>query len=387
MSDRTPYLNNRLQGYSSTIFAQMSALALATGSINLGQGFPDTDGPESIKQAAIRAIEAGFNQYPPGPGIASLRGAIAVHQQRFYGLEFDPGAEILVTAGATEAIAASLLSLCEDGDEVVMFEPYYDSYAACTAMAGAQRRVVQLRAPDWSFEPEALERAITDRTKLILLNTPHNPTGKVFSRDELQWIAELCVRHDLLAVTDEVYEHLVFESPHISLATLPGMADRTITISSAAKTFSFTGWKVGWACARPELIAAVRTAKQYLTFVNGAPFQHAIAEGLNENDDYLVEAARILRGKRDFLSEGLKAAGFTVFASPGTFFLTTDISALSDDDGYRFCLELPARCGLVAIPSSVFYDDKDAGRRYVRWMYSKRQDVLDDAVERLFKLR
>jgi N-succinyldiaminopimelate aminotransferase len=387
MSDRTPYLNNRLQGYSSTIFAQMSALALATGSINLGQGFPDTDGPESIKQAAIRAIEAGFNQYPPGPGIASLRGAIAVHQQRFYGLEFDPDAEILVTAGATEAIAASLLSLCEDGDEVVMFEPYYDSYAACTAMAGAQRRVVQLRAPDWSFEPDALERAITDRTKLILLNTPHNPTGKVFSRDELQWIAELCVRHDLLAVTDEVYEHLVFESPHISLATLPGMADRTITISSAAKTFSFTGWKVGWACARPELIAAVRTAKQYLTFVNGAPFQHAIAEGLNENDDYLVEAARILRGKRDFLSEGLKAAGFTVFASPGTFFLTTDISALSDDDGYQFCLELPARCGLVAIPSSVFYDDKDAGRRYVRWMYSKRQDVLDDAVERLSKLR
>jgi N-succinyldiaminopimelate aminotransferase len=387
MSDRTPYLNNRLQGYSSTIFAQMSALALATGSINLGQGFPDTDGPESIKQAAIRAIEAGFNQYPPGPGIASLRGAIAVHQQRFYGLEFDPDAEILVTAGATEAIAASLLSLCEDGDEVVMFEPYYDSYAACTAMAGAQRRVVQLRAPDWSFEPEALERAITDRTKLILLNTPHNPTGKVFSRDELQWIAELCVRHDLLAVTDEVYEHLVFESPHISLATLPGMADRTITISSAAKTFSFTGWKVGWACARPELIAAVRTAKQYLTFVNGAPFQHAIAEGLNENDDYLVEAARILRGKRDFLSEGLKAAGFTVFASPGTFFLTTDISALSDDDGYQFCLELPARCGLVAIPSSVFYDDKDAGRRYVRWMYSKRQDVLDDAVKRLSKLR
>jgi N-succinyldiaminopimelate aminotransferase len=387
MSDRTPYLNNRLQGYSSTIFAQMSALALATGSINLGQGFPDTDGPESIKQAAIRAIEAGFNQYPPGPGIASLRGAIAVHQQRFYGLEFDPDAEILVTAGATEAIAASLLSLCEDGDEVVMFEPYYDSYAACTAMAGAQRRVVRLRAPDWSFDPEALERAITDRTKLILLNTPHNPTGKVFSRDELQWIAELCVRHDLLAVTDEVYEHLVFESPHISLATLPGMADRTITISSAAKTFSFTGWKVGWACARPELIAAVRTAKQYLTFVNGAPFQHAIAEGLNENDDYLVEAARILRGKRDFLSEGLKAAGFTVFASPGTFFLTTDISALSDDDGYQFCLELPARCGLVAIPSSVFYDDKDAGRRYVRWMYSKRQDVLDDAVERLSKLR
>jgi N-succinyldiaminopimelate aminotransferase len=387
MSGRIPYLNARLQGYTSTIFSEMSALALATESINLGQGFPDVDGPDSIKRAAINAIEAGHNQYPPLNGISELRSAIASHQRRYYGLEFDPANEILVTAGATEAIAACLLSLCEGGDEVVMFEPYYDSYAACTAMAGAQRRVVQLRAPDWSFEPEALESAITDRTRLILVNTPHNPTGKVFSLAELQLIADVARRHDLLVITDEVYEHLVYESPHLSLASLPGMAERTITISSAAKTFSVTGWKVGWACARPELIAAIRSAKQFLTYVNAAPFQHAIAQGLDESDDYLVEAGQVLRRKRDFLASGLEEAGFRVFPSHGTFFLTTDITPLTDEDGYAFCLELPKRCGLVAIPSSVFYDDKDAGRHLVRWMFSKRSEVLEDAVERLGQLR
>jgi N-succinyldiaminopimelate aminotransferase len=387
MSGRIPYLNARLQGYTSTIFTEMSALAVDTGSINLGQGFPDVDGPDAIKRAAMRAIEAGYNQYPPLSGISQLRSAIASHQQRYYGLEFDPETDILVTAGATEAIAACLLSLCESGDEVVMFEPYYDSYAACTAMAGAQRRVVQLRAPDWSFEPEALERAISDRTRLILLNTPHNPTGKVFSLAELQVVASVAQRHDLIVVTDEVYEHLVYESPHISLASLPGMAERTITLSSAAKTFSVTGWKVGWACARPELIAAIRAAKQFLTFVNGAPFQHAIAEGLDESDDYLVDAAELLRQKRDFLAVGLKEAGFEVFPSHGTFFLTTDITPVTDEDGYAFCLALPKRCGLVAIPSSVFYDDKDAGRHFVRWMFSKRSEVLDDAVARLSRLR
>jgi N-succinyldiaminopimelate aminotransferase len=387
MSARLPYLNARLQGYTTTIFSEMSALAVATGSINLGQGFPDVDGPDVIKQAAIRAIESGHNQYPPLNGIGELRSAIAWHQKRYNGLDFAPDTDILVTAGATEAIAACLLSLCETGDEVVMFEPYYDAYAACTAMAGAQRRVVQLRAPDWSFEPEALENAISDRTRLILVNTPHNPTGKVFSRAELEVIADASRRHDLIVVTDEVYEHLVYEPPHVSLGTLPGMAERTITISSAAKTFSVTGWKVGWACARHELIAAVRTAKQFLTFVNAAPFQHAIAEGLTESQDYLVEAADVLRQKRDFLAAGLGSAGFRVFPSHGTFFLTTDITPLSDEDGYTFCRELPKRCGVVAIPSSVFYDDKDAGRHLVRWMFSKRREVLEEAVERLGRLR
>jgi N-succinyldiaminopimelate aminotransferase len=386
MSGRIPYLNARLQGYTSTIFSEMSALALATGSINLGQGFPDTDGPDSVKRAAIRAIEEGHNQYPPGIGIEPLRRAIAAHQQRFYGLSFDPDSEVLVTAGATEAIAACLLSLCESGDEVVMFEPFYDSYAACTAMAGAERRVVPLRAPDWTFDPETLERAITSRTRLILLNTPHNPTGKVFSRSELETIADVCRRHDLIAVADEVYEHLVFESTHVPLATLPGMAKRTITISSAAKTFSFTGWKVGWACARPELIAAIRTAKQFLTYVNAGPFQYAIAEGLNDGDEYVLAAAKELQEKRDFLRAGLDAAGFRTFETRGTFFLTTDIRPLSKEDSYEFCLSLPERCGLVAIPSSVFYDDRDAGRSLVRWMFSKRRDVLEEAVERLGKL-
>jgi N-succinyldiaminopimelate aminotransferase len=387
MRGRAPYLNARLQGYTSTIFSEMSALAAATGSLNLGQGFPDVDGPDAIKQAAIRAIEAGYNQYPPLNGIDELRSAIASHQKRYNGLDFAPDTDILVTAGATEAIAASLLSLCEVGDEVVMFEPFYDCYAACTAMAGAQRRLVQLRAPDWSFDPEALENAITDRTRLILVNTPHNPTGKVFGRAELEAIAEASQRHDLIVVTDEVYEHLVYESAHVSLATLPGMAERTITISSAAKTFSVTGWKVGWACARPELIAAIRTAKQFLTFVNAAPFQHAIAEGLDVSDGYLVEYVRILRQKRDLLATGLGAAGFRVIPSHGTFFLTTDITPLSDEDGYTFCLKLPERCGVVAIPSSVFYDDKDAGRPFVRWMFSRRREVLEEAVERLGRLR
>ncbi len=387
MTPRTPYVNSRLRGFTGTIFAEMSALADATGSINLGQGYPDVDGPDLIKRAAIRAIERGDNQYPPGGGIYALRTAIASHQRRFYGLDFDPATEVLVTAGATEAIAATLLGLCEPGDEVVMFEPFYDAYAACTAMAGAERRVVPLRAPEWSFDPVALESAVSDRTRIILVNTPHNPTGKVFSRYELEAIADVCRRHDLIAVTDEVYEHLVFESAHVALASLPGMAERTITISSAAKTFSFTGWKIGWVCAPAELTAAVRAAKQFLTYVNGAPFQPAIAEGLDACDEYLLEAARVLRDKRDFLASGLDAAGFGVLESAGTFFLTPDISGLTDEDPYAFCRALPERCGLVAIPSSVFYDDKDAGAHFVRWMFSKRHDVLEEAVRRLDRLQ
>ncbi len=386
MSHHVPYLNSRMQNHAGTIFAEMSALAAATGSINLGQGFPDVDGPDLIKRAAVWAIENGHNQYPPGNGIAELRSAIAAHQKRFYGLDLDPDSEVLVTAGATEAIAACLLGLCEIGDEVVMFEPFYDAYAACAAMAGTQRRVVALRAPDWSFEAAALEDAISDRTRLILVNTPHNPTGKVFSFAELEMIADVCQRHDVIAVTDEVYEHLVYESHHIPLASLPGMAERTVTISSAAKTFSFTGWKIGWVCSTPELVTAVRAAKQYLTYVNGAPFQYAIAGGLNECDGYLVEAARVLREKRDFLAEGLGAVGFRVLDSRGTFFLTTDISALTDEDPYDFCRALPRRCGLVAIPSTVFYDDKIAGRHFVRWMFSKRREVLEQAVQRLTRL-
>jgi N-succinyldiaminopimelate aminotransferase len=383
VTDADRYLTSRLRGFGATIFAEMSALAERTAAINLGQGFPDTDGPSEIAEAAIAAIRAGHNQYPPGIGIPDLRAAIAEHQQRFYGLTFDPDTEILVTTGATEAIAAALLALCDDGDEVVIFEPYYDSYAACIAMAGAQRRVVTLEAPDYAFDPDALRAAITDRTRLVLLNSPNNPTGKVFSRDELELVATLCVEHDLLAVTDEVYEHLVFEGEHIPLASLPGMHDRTVTISSAGKTFSFTGWKIGWVCGSPGLVAAVRMVKQYLTYATGAPFQHAIAGALLLDDGYYTAFRDDLRIKRDLLCSGLRDAGFGVFEPAGTYFVTTDIRPLGEDDGAAFCRSLPERCGVVAVPNVVFYDDVDAGRSLVRFAFCKRLEVLDAAVTRL----
>jgi N-succinyldiaminopimelate aminotransferase len=380
------YLASRLRGFGTTIFAEMSALAVETGAINLGQGFPDTDGPAEVTEAAVAAIRSGRDQYPPGPGIPELRAAIAEHQHHWYDLAYDPADEVLVTAGATEAIAAALLALCESGDEVVTFEPYYDSYAACIAMAGAQRRVVQLRAPDWSFDPDELATAITPRTRLVLLNSPHNPTGKVFTRDELDAVARLCVEHDLLAVTDEVYEHLVFEGEHLPLATFPGMRDRTVTISSGGKTFSCTGWKIGWVCALPALVDAVRTAKQFLTYVNGGPFQYAIAVGLALPDDVLQRTAAELGEKRDRLSRGLADAGLTVLKSAGTYFVSVDIQSLGERDGLEFCRRLPERCGVVAVPSVVFYDDKAAGGPLVRFACCKRLDVIDDAVTRLKRL-
>ncbi|MBM3671017.1 MAG: pyridoxal phosphate-dependent aminotransferase [Actinobacteria bacterium] len=383
MADGDRYLTSRLRGFGETIFAEMSALAERTGAINLGQGFPDTDGPIEVAEAAIAAIRAGHNQYPPGLGIASLREAIAAHQQRFYDLTFDPDLEVLVTTGATEAIAATLLALCDDGDEVVTFEPYYDSYAACIAMAGATRRVVTLRPPDYGFDAEALRAAVSDKTRLLLLNSPHNPTGKVFDRDELALIAALCVEHDVIAVTDEVYEHLVFDGEHVPLASYPGMRDRTVTISSAGKTFSFTGWKIGWVCASPVLTGAVRMVKQYLTYATGAPFQHAVAAGLLLSDDYYSAFAEDLRNKRDVLCAGLREVGFEVYEPAGTYFVTTDIRPFGEDDGAAFCRSLPERCGVVAVPNVVFYDDADAGRSLVRFAFCKRLEVLDEAVSRL----
>jgi N-succinyldiaminopimelate aminotransferase len=379
-------LASRLQGFGTTIFAEMSALAAATGSINLGQGFPDTDGPAEVAEAAIEAIRAGHNQYPPGDGIPALRRAVADHQRRFYGLDHDPDGEVLVTAGATEALASAVLSLCEPGDEVVMFEPYYDAYAAGVAMAGARRRVVTLHPPDYAFDAESLAAAITPRTRLLLLNTPHNPTGKVFAADELAAIAQACIDNDVVAVTDEVYEHLTFDARHRPLATLPGMAERTVTISSAGKTFSFTGWKVGWACGPRQLITALRTAKQYLTFVNGAPFQHAIALGLRFPDERFAELSDELRGKRDLLCAGLERAGFEVFRPAATYFVTADIGPLGEKDGMAFCRALPERCGVVAVPNVVFYDDAEAGRRLVRFAFCKRREVIEEAVERLQRL-
>ena len=382
-----PLLNRRLADMGTTIFAEMSALATATGSINLGQGFPDTDGPEEIREAAVRALREGKgNQYPPGPGIPELRTAIAEHQQRFRGLSYDPDTEVLVTAGATEAIAAALLALLEPGDEVIAFEPFYDSYAACIAMAGAARVPLTLRAPTFRPDLDELRALITPRTRLLLINTPHNPTGLVLNPDELRVIAELAVEHDLLVVTDEVYEHLVFNGTHHPIAALPGMRERTVSISSAGKTFSFTGWKVGWVTGAPQLVSAVRTAKQYLTYVSAGPFQYAVAEALRLPDSYFAGFRADLARKRDLLADGLTEAGFGVFRPEGTYFITTDITPLGEKDGIEFCRTLPERCGVVAIPNAVFYDDTDAGRSLVRFTFCKRDDVLQEAVARLRQL-
>ncbi|MFD9129804.1 pyridoxal phosphate-dependent aminotransferase [Kitasatospora sp. NPDC059571] len=382
-----PLLNRRLAGMGTTIFAEMSALATATGSINLGQGFPDTDGPREVAEAAARAVLDGHgNQYPPGPGIPELRTAIAEHQQRFYGLDHDPDHEVLVTAGATEAIAAALLALLEPGDEVIAFEPFYDSYAACIAMAGAVRVPLTLRAPSFRPDLERLRSLITPRTRLLLINTPHNPTGLVLTPDELAVIAELAVEHDLLVVTDEVYEHLVFSGGHHPIAALPGMRERTVSISSAGKTFSFTGWKVGWVTAAPELVSAVRTAKQYLTYVSAGPFQYAVAEALRLPDAYFDTLRADLARKRDLLADGLAEAGFQVFRPEGTYFITADITPLGEKDGPEFCRSLPERCGVVAIPNAVFYDDAEAGRSLVRFTFCKKDEVLREAVQRLRRL-
>jgi N-succinyldiaminopimelate aminotransferase len=382
-----PLLNRRLQGLGTTIFAEMSARALATGSINLGQGFPDRDGPPEIARAAADAILNGRgNQYPPGPGVTELRQAISAHAQRFYNLAFDAAEEILVTTGATEAVAAAILALVEPGDEVIAFEPYYDSYVANIAMAGGVRVPVTLRPPDFRPDLDELARAITDRTRLILLNTPHNPTGTVFTRDELAAIAALAVEHDLLVVTDEVYEHLVFDGAHVPIVQLPGMRERTVTISSAGKTFSFTGWKIGWVQATPELVSAVKTAKQFLTFVSGGPFQYAIAEALMLPDEYFAALRDELKAQRDLFIAGLARLGFGVRPPQGTYFVTADISGLTDLDGTEFCRLLPGRAGVVAIPAAIFYDDKAAARTQVRFAFCKRPEVLTEALARLSRV-
>ncbi|MFB9541923.1 MULTISPECIES: pyridoxal phosphate-dependent aminotransferase [Streptomyces] len=388
-SSARPLLNRRLAEFGTTIFAEMSALALSTGAINLGQGFPDTDGPEEVREAAVRALRDGRgNQYPPGPGVPELRTAVAAHQLRRYGLSYDPDTEVLVTAGATEAIAASLLALVEPGDEVIAFEPYYDSYAACIAMAGGRRVPVTLRAHEdegrFRLDLDELRDAVTDRTRLLLINTPHNPTGTVLTREELAAIAELAVERDLLVVTDEVYEHLVFDgAEHVPLATFPGMRERTVTISSSGKTFSFTGWKVGWVTAAPELVTAVRSAKQYLTYVSAGPFQYAVAEALALPESYFTAFRDDMLVKRNLLAAGLEEAGFRVFRPSGTYFVTTDIRPLGQTDGFAFCRALPERAGVVAIPNAVFYDHREEGAPFVRFAFCKRTGVLEEAVRRL----
>ncbi|MEV6411108.1 pyridoxal phosphate-dependent aminotransferase [Kribbella sp. NPDC051718] len=377
----------RLQGLGTTIFAEMSALAVRTGSVNLGQGFPDTDGPDSLLEDAVAAIRGGANQYPPGRGIPALRQAIVEHQERFYGLTYDPDTQVLVTTGATEAIAAALLAYVEPGDEVIALEPYYDSYAACIAMAGGRRVPVTLRAPDFRLDLDELRAAVTPRTKVLLINSPHNPTGTVLDDTELRGIASIAVEHDLVVITDEVYEHLIFDGlQHRPLTAYDGMADRTISIGSAGKTFSVTGWKIGWVTGAPAVVTAVNTAKQFLTYVSGAPFQPAVAGALALGNDYFDTLRSTMQAKRDLLCDGLQSLGFGVHRPQGTYFVTTDIRPLGHTDGIEFCRMLPERVGVVAIPTQVFYDNTEAGRPLVRWAFCKKPEVLEEALSRLTKL-
>ena len=385
-SARQPHLTARLQGFGTTIFTEMTRLAIQFGAVNLGQGFPNFDGPDFIKEAAIAAIRAGANQYSRMSGLPELNRAIAAHQQRFYDLTYDPDSEVTVYSGATEAICATLQALCDTGDEVVLFEPFYDSYRASVTMAGAVPKVVTLHAPDFAYRPEELEAVITPKTRAILLNSPHNPTGKVFTRSELEHIAGLCQRFDLIAITDEVYEHLVYEGSHVPLATLPGMRERTVLISSSGKTFSFTGWKVGHTCAPPALSAAIRCAHQFVTFCTATPFQHALARAFVADDAFFTGLVAEYRARRDRLCQGLRELGFGVLAPAGAYFVMTDIRPLGYADDVEFCRMLPEQVGVAAIPPSSFYERPANGRHLVRWAFCKTDDVLDEGLRRLQKL-
>lgn len=386
---REPALVPRLRPFSSTVFAEMTALAVRHDAVNLGQGFPDTDGPAGMLETAKNSLFGGDNQYPPGPGRPELRAAISRHRQR-YGASYDPDTEILVTAGATEAIAATLIALTEAGDEVIVVEPYYDSYAAAVAMAGARRRVIGLVETEngqLELDLDALRDAIRPNTRAVLLNSPHNPTGTVFSRAQLEEVARLCVEHDLIAVTDEVYEHLVFDgAEHLPLASLPGMRERTVAISSAGKTFNCTGWKIGWICSTPELVAAVKAAKQFITFVSGGPLQPAVAYALDNELEWVENLRVSLQEKRDRLSAGLADAGFAVRPSAGTYFVTADVRPLGFEDAAELAWTLPERAGVAAVPVKVFTDHPDEWKHLLRFAFCKRNEVIDEAVERLRKL-
>jgi N-succinyldiaminopimelate aminotransferase len=376
-------LASRLHGIAPTIFSEMSALAARTQSVNLGQGFPDADGPPEVIARAVAALQGGLNQYAPGPGVPALRQAVARHQLRHYGIELDPDAEVVVTTGCTEGIAAALLGLVNPGDEVVVVEPYYDSYPAMIQMAGGVRRPVTLRGPDFRLDVDELRAAVTARTRFLLLNSPHNPTGTVLTSEELQTVADVAVEHDLVVITDEVYEHLVYDDHvHVPLATLPGMFGRTLTLSSAGKSYSFTGWKVGWATGPAHLVGALLSAKQWLTFTSGSPLQPAVAFALDEEPDFPQQLAGRLQEKRDLLCTGLARLGLDVRVPEGTYFATTDISGLGWRDGLSFCLALPERAGVVAIPTQGFYDS-DAGRHLVRWAFCKEPEVIEEGLRRL----
>ena len=387
---RNPHLAARLQGFGTTIFSEMTALAAQHDAVNLGQGFPDHDPPLEVIDAAHAALEAGHHQYAPGPGVPVLRQAIASHQQRFHGLSYDPETEVTVTFGATEAIAATVLALAEVGDEVVVLEPAYDSYTAVIAMAGAVERRVGLTPPPpddpdvgWRLDADRFAAAVGPRTRAVLINSPHNPTGSLLTEAELSAIAQVCVDHDLVAITDEVYEHLVYDGRHLPLAGFPGMRERTVTISSAGKTFSATGWKIGWACAPPSLTAAVRTTKQFLSFAGGTPLQHAVAHALHLPDEVFEDLATTLCRRRDLLRDGLRSVGFPVIPSAATYFLVADATVLGQGSAEEVCRWAPAAIGVAAVPVSAFVRDRPDVAHLVRFAFCKQEDVLAEAVRRL----
>jgi N-succinyldiaminopimelate aminotransferase len=381
-----PALTRRLSGFGTSIFAEMTALARRHGAVNLGQGYPDFDGPEFAKTAAAEALAAGHNQYAPMPGLPALQQAVADHQRRFYRLDYDPAREVTIHAGATEALCATLAALLDPGDEAVVLEPFYDAYLPGVALAQARAVVVPLAPPEFRLDPSALEAAVTRRTRVLVLNSPANPAGHVFTRVELQAIADVCVRHDVIAVTDEVYEHIVLDGEHLPIATLPGMRERTVTISSAGKTFSLTGWKVGWSCAAPELAAAVRAVHQFVTFAVATPFQHAVAAALGAPDAYYESLREGYRARRDRLCEGLAAVGLAVRPPEGTYFALADIRPLGFDDDAAFCRRLVETVGVAAIPTSAFALDGRL-RHLVRFAFCKDEATLAEGLRRLERLR
>jgi N-succinyldiaminopimelate aminotransferase len=376
-------LSRKLDGFGTTIFSEMTRLAIEHGAVNLAQGFPDFDGPEFAKEAAIAAIRAGHGQYARVTGIPDLHRKLSEKYRRDWGLDYAADTEITVTSGATEAIFDAINGVCDAGDEVILFEPFYDSYRASVAMAGAVPVFVTLRAPDWKFDLRELEAAFSPKTRALVLNTPHNPTGKVFSAEELSAIAKLCRAHDVLCITDEVYEHLVYEGKHVPMASIPGMRERTITISSFGKTFSLTGWKIGWAAAPPTLTAAVRAAHQFVTFATATPLQYAAAAALDAPKSYYGELLASYRSKRDYLSSELTAIGFDVHPAHGTYFCCAGFSKFHDGDDAAFCKWLTAEIGVAALPPTSFYGKSDEGKRYARFAFCKKDETLREAVARL----
>ncbi len=374
---------HRLRPFGVTVFSEITRLAQERGAINLGQGFPDWDGADFVKQAAAASLAGGHDQYPPSAGIPELRGALADHYGPLLGRSLDPEAEITVTSGCTEGLAASFLGLVDPGDEVVLIEPTYDAYPVDTALAGAVPRHVTLRPPDFGLEEEALRAAFSPRTRAIVVNTPHNPTGRVFTRAELELVAGLCREYDAIAICDEVYERMVYGADHVRLATLPGMWNRTVTLSSLGKTFSLTGWKVGWAIADASVTAGIRSAHQFLTFTTPTPVQHGAAAALAAPSEFYADLRSGYQAKRDLLADGLARAGFRVYRPDGTYFLMADHTAFGFSDDREFCRHLVEEVGVAAIPPSAFYHDPADGRELVRFAFCKEEATLREALERL----